>query len=55
MSVNFDERSTGFVWFFSFLVWFSQMEREQGDRLVLLLDDRASACTVTQRRTASGT
>jgi hypothetical protein len=39
VSVNFDERSTGFVWFFSFLVWFSQMEREHGDRLVLLLDE----------------
>ena len=25
-SVNFDERSTGFIWFFSFLIWFSQMK-----------------------------
>jgi energy-coupling factor transporter ATP-binding protein EcfA2 len=39
VSVSFDERSTGFVWFFSFLVWFSQMEREHGERLVLLLDE----------------
>ncbi len=39
VSVNFDERSTGFVWFFSFLVWFSQMQREHGDDLVLLLDE----------------
>lgn len=39
VSVSFDERSTGFVWFFSFLVWFSQMQREHGDRLVLLLDE----------------
>jgi energy-coupling factor transporter ATP-binding protein EcfA2 len=38
-SVNFSERSTGFVWFFSFLVWFSQMKREHGERLVLLLDE----------------
>jgi predicted ATP-dependent endonuclease of OLD family len=39
VSVSFDERSTGFVWFFSFLVWFSQMQREHGDNLVLLLDE----------------
>ncbi len=39
VSVSFDERSTGFVWFFSFLVWFSQMQREHGERLVLLLDE----------------
>jgi predicted ATP-dependent endonuclease of OLD family len=38
-SVSFNERSTGFVWFFSFLVWFSQMKREHGNRLVLLLDE----------------
>jgi len=39
VSVSFDERSTGFVWFFSFLVWFSQMQREHGENLVLLLDE----------------
>ncbi|HXQ43090.1 MAG TPA: AAA family ATPase, partial [Acidimicrobiales bacterium] len=39
VSVSFDERSTGFVWFFSFLVWFSQMQREHGDKLILLLDE----------------
>lgn len=38
-SVSFNERSTGFVWFFSFLVWFSQMKREHGERVVLLLDE----------------
>lgn len=38
-SVSFNERSTGFVWFFSFLVWFSQMKREHGDRVILLLDE----------------
>ncbi|HCO94825.1 MAG TPA: hypothetical protein DIU00_12880, partial [Phycisphaerales bacterium] len=25
LTLNFDERSTGFAWFFSFLVWFSQV------------------------------
>ena len=39
VSVGFDERSAGFVWFFSFLVWFSQMEREYGDKLVILLNE----------------
>ena len=39
VTVGFDERSAGFVWFFSFLVWFSQMEQIYGDRLVILLDE----------------
>ncbi len=39
LTLNFDERSTGFVWFFSFLVWFSQMRRNYGQNLVVLLDD----------------
>ena len=39
MTLNFGERSTGFVWFFSFLVWLSQAKKNYGDNLVLLLDD----------------
>ena len=39
LTLNFDERSTGFVWFFSFLVWFSQVRRTFGDNLFVLLDD----------------
>ncbi len=39
MTVRFDERSAGFVWFFSFLVWFSQMQNQYGDKLVILLDE----------------
>ena len=38
-SVNFGERSSGFIWFFSFLVWFSQMKEYYGNRLVVLLDE----------------
>ena len=38
-SVNFDQRSTGFIWYFSFLVWFSQVKRNYGDRLIILLDE----------------
>ena len=39
VTLNVDERSTGFGWFFSFLVWFSQVRRIYGDNLVILLDD----------------
>lgn len=39
VSVPFDERSTGFVWFFSFLVYFSQVQEKHGDKLVILLDE----------------
>ncbi|MBL9081579.1 MAG: AAA family ATPase [Planctomycetales bacterium] len=39
VSTSFDERSTGFVWFFSFLVWFSQVRKHYGDNLVILLDE----------------
>ena len=38
VSVPFDERSKGFVWFFSFLAYFSMLEAENCD-LVLLLDE----------------
>ena len=38
-TVNFDERSMGFIWFFSFLVWFSQVKDNYGDNLFLLLDE----------------
>ena len=38
-TVNFDERSTGFIWFFSFLIWFSQMRDTYGKKLVVLLDE----------------
>ena len=39
LTLNFDERSTGFAWFFSFLVWFSQVKRAFGENLFILLDD----------------
>ena len=39
VTINFDERSTGFVWFFSFLIWFSHLRGEYGDNLVILLDE----------------
>ncbi|MCH8332223.1 MAG: AAA family ATPase, partial [Bacteroidetes bacterium] len=39
VTVPFDERSTGFIWFFSFLVWFSQVKKNYGSNLFILLDE----------------
>jgi len=39
VSVPFDERSKGFVWFFSFLSYFSGLELEDEDRKMVLLFD----------------
>ena len=39
VTTNFDDRSTGFVWFFSFLIWFSQVKKNYGKNLILLLDE----------------
>jgi len=39
VTVSFDERSTGFVWFFSFLVLFSQVKKIHGDNVIILLDE----------------
>lgn len=36
---SFDDRSRGFVWFFSFLVWFYQLQRIYGKNLIILLDE----------------
>lgn len=38
-TVNFEERSTGFIWFFSFLIWLSQVKKNYGDNLIILLDE----------------
>lgn len=38
-SVPFDERSRGFVWFFSFLAYFTDLELESSSGLILLLDE----------------
>ena len=39
VTTSFDDRSAGFVWFFSFLVWFSQVKKNYGDNVILLLDE----------------
>lgn len=38
-SVLLDQRSSGFLWFFSFLVWFSQVKKQYGSNIFLLLDE----------------
>jgi energy-coupling factor transporter ATP-binding protein EcfA2 len=38
-TVPFDERSRGFVWFFSFLAYFSKLEEGQTSNLIVLLDE----------------
>jgi len=38
-SVPFDERSRGFVWFFSFLAYFNELEEAETSNLILLLDE----------------
>ncbi|MEH1977059.1 MAG: AAA family ATPase [Nostoc sp.] len=39
VTVPFDERSTGFVWFFSFLALFSQVKKQHTGQIILLLDE----------------
>lgn len=46
VSTSFDQRSRGFIWFFSFLVWFDSVQYQleptghsQGKKLILLLDE----------------
>lgn len=41
MEISFDDRSTGFVWFFSFLVLFSQIKKVHGNNVIILLDEPA--------------
>ena len=39
ITLGFDERSAGFIWFFSFLVWLSHIRRDHGAEYVILLDE----------------
>jgi hypothetical protein len=38
-TLGFDERSAGFIWFFSFLVWLSHIRRDQSSDYIILLDE----------------
>jgi predicted ATP-dependent endonuclease of OLD family len=48
-TVPFDERSRGFVWFFSFLAYFSELEDQERD-IVLLLDEPGLNLHATAQR-----
>ena len=50
VTVPFDERSRGFVWFFSFLAYFSELEAAKTSDLVLLMDEPALALHATAQR-----
>ena len=41
VTVPFEQRSKGFIWFFSFIAWFDSIraQMEEGRRLILLLDE----------------
>lgn len=39
VTVPFDERSRGFVWFFSFYAYFSNLKADEGRETILLLDE----------------
>lgn len=39
VTVPFDQRSKGFIWFFSFITWFDAMSREGHTGAILLLDE----------------
>ncbi|MBS20956.1 MAG: hypothetical protein CL739_02535 [Chloroflexi bacterium] len=43
VTVSFDERSKGFVWFFSFLSYFSHLEETESGDLIILLDEPGTA------------
>lgn len=47
VSVPFDERSRGFVWFFSFFAYFSDIQQQEGRRTILLLDEPGLALHAT--------
>lgn len=39
VTLSFDERSAGFIWFFSFLLWLTHIRRDQSGDYIILLDE----------------
>src|SRR5262249_27561859 len=39
VTTRFDERSSGFVWFFSFLIWFDRYAKRPEGKYIVLLDE----------------
>jgi hypothetical protein len=50
VTVPFDERSRGFVWFFSFYAYFSNIPEEPQRRTILLLDEPGLSLHATAQR-----
>lgn len=57
VSTSFDQRSRGFIWFFSFLVWFDSIQyqldlvgKSSGRKQILLLDEPALALHALAQR-----
>lgn len=50
VTTAFDQRSNGFIWFFSFLVWFTQLERNYKSDLIVLLDEPGMALHGTAQK-----
>ncbi len=50
VTTAFDQRSSGFIWFFSFLVWFTQLERNYKSDLIVLLDEPGMALHGTAQK-----
>jgi len=49
-TTNFDERSGGFRWFFSFLASFARYDNNKAERVVILLDEPALTLHATAQR-----
>ena len=39
VTLSFDERSSGFIWFFSFIVWLSHLRHARESDIIVLLDE----------------
>jgi predicted ATP-dependent endonuclease of OLD family len=39
VTVPFGQRSRGFIWFFSFIIWFNNVKNKHDSKLILLLDE----------------
>ena len=52
VTTNLGSRSRGFVWFFSFLAWYGQLQRKN-EPLILLLDEPGHFSTPKPKKTYS--
>jgi hypothetical protein len=52
VSTGLGTRSRGFVWFFSFIAWYSQVKRK-GQNVILLLDEPGLALMARRKPSSS--